>query len=162
PGSRRGCRPPRSCRDGKETSPRSPSEGNALSPPRCRRDPSGGPPGRTGLPPPDTWGILTPASRLRRLPSSSHTSRGPFHANRADLPTPELSHPSGIVPVVSQGNDIRLGSERHPPADPVRRVVLGGPEEWDRAIADTDGPQLVLAGPGTGKTQFLARRFAHL
>lgn len=29
-------------------------------------------------------------------------------------------------------------------------------------VADTDGPQLVVAGPGTGKTEFLVRRIVHL
>ena len=33
---------------------------------------------------------------------------------------------------------------------------------WDRAVADTDGPQLVVAGPGAGKTEFLVRRALHL
>ncbi|MGQ0848334.1 MAG: ATP-dependent helicase [Actinomycetota bacterium] len=37
-----------------------------------------------------------------------------------------------------------------------------GPEDWDRAIADSEGPQLVVAGPGTGKTEFLVRRARHL
>jgi superfamily I DNA/RNA helicase/RecB family exonuclease len=32
------------------------------------------------------------------------------------------------------------------------------PQEWDRILAETDGPQLVVAGPGTGKTEFLVRR----
>lgn len=36
------------------------------------------------------------------------------------------------------------------------------PEDWPRAIADTDGRQMVVAGPGTGKTEFLVRRVAHL
>ncbi len=36
------------------------------------------------------------------------------------------------------------------------------PSDWDRAIEDTDGRQLVVAGPGTGKTEFLIRRIAHL
>ena len=37
-----------------------------------------------------------------------------------------------------------------------------GPDRWDEAIADVDGPQLVVAGPGTGKTEFLVRRVIHL
>lgn len=37
-----------------------------------------------------------------------------------------------------------------------------GPVDWDRAIALTDGPQIVVAGPGTGKTEFLVRRATHL
>lgn len=36
------------------------------------------------------------------------------------------------------------------------------PQQWDAAIANTDGPQLVVAGPGTGKTEFLVRRVVYL
>ncbi len=36
------------------------------------------------------------------------------------------------------------------------------PGEWPDAIAETEGPQLVLAGPGAGKTEFLVRRFSRL
>ncbi len=36
------------------------------------------------------------------------------------------------------------------------------PDDWPRAIADVEGPQLVVAGPGTGKTEFLVRRAVHL
>lgn len=36
------------------------------------------------------------------------------------------------------------------------------PEDWPRVIAEVEGPQLVVAGPGTGKTEFLVRRAVHL
>lgn len=36
------------------------------------------------------------------------------------------------------------------------------PGEWQTALAETDGPQIVVAGPGTGKTEFLVRRVAHI
>ncbi|MCY3651969.1 MAG: ATP-dependent DNA helicase [bacterium] len=36
------------------------------------------------------------------------------------------------------------------------------PGDWEDAIACTEGPQLVIAGPGAGKTEFLVRRFAYL
>ena len=36
------------------------------------------------------------------------------------------------------------------------------PEDWDAAIGHTKGPQLVVSGPGAGKTEFLVRRAAHL
>ncbi|MFQ5522644.1 MAG: ATP-dependent helicase [Acidimicrobiia bacterium] len=36
------------------------------------------------------------------------------------------------------------------------------PGQWEGALADTDGHQIVVAGPGTGKTEFLVRRVAHL
>jgi superfamily I DNA/RNA helicase/CRISPR/Cas system-associated exonuclease Cas4 (RecB family) len=32
------------------------------------------------------------------------------------------------------------------------------PEEWPQYVAATTGPQLVVGGPGTGKTEFLVRR----
>jgi len=36
------------------------------------------------------------------------------------------------------------------------------PGSWDSAIATIRGPQLVVGGPGTGKTEFLVRRAIHL
>lgn len=36
------------------------------------------------------------------------------------------------------------------------------PDSWDDVIGDTDGPQLVVGGPGSGKTEFLVRRAHHL
>ncbi len=36
------------------------------------------------------------------------------------------------------------------------------PADWDATISDTDGPQLIVGGPGTGKTEFLVRRAAYL
>jgi superfamily I DNA/RNA helicase len=36
------------------------------------------------------------------------------------------------------------------------------PGEWAAAVADVFGPQLVVAGPGTGKTEFLVQRIVHL
>jgi superfamily I DNA/RNA helicase/RecB family exonuclease len=36
------------------------------------------------------------------------------------------------------------------------------PADWPAAIADVAGPQLVVAGPGAGKTEFLVRRAVHL
>jgi len=36
------------------------------------------------------------------------------------------------------------------------------PEEWPEALDDTDGRQIVVAGPGTGKTEFLVRRVGRI
>ena len=36
------------------------------------------------------------------------------------------------------------------------------PDDWPRAISEVDGPQIVVAGPGTGKTEFLVRRVVEL
>jgi superfamily I DNA/RNA helicase/RecB family exonuclease len=35
-------------------------------------------------------------------------------------------------------------------------------DDWPAALADTDGRQIVVAGPGTGKTEFLVRRVGHI
>jgi len=36
------------------------------------------------------------------------------------------------------------------------------PEDWGPALVDADGPQIIVAGPGTGKTEFLVRRVCAL
>lgn len=72
--------------------------------------------------------------------------------------TADLSVAPGTVSAVTE--DAPAGST--PPTLAPRRVLLGDPRTWEAAVADVDGPQLVLAGPGTGKTEFLARRVAHL
>jgi superfamily I DNA/RNA helicase len=36
------------------------------------------------------------------------------------------------------------------------------PVDWPAAVAAVDGPQLIVAGPGAGKTEFLVRRALHL
>ncbi len=36
------------------------------------------------------------------------------------------------------------------------------PADWPEAVAMTGGPQLVVAGPGAGKSEFLVRRATHL
>jgi superfamily I DNA/RNA helicase/RecB family exonuclease len=36
------------------------------------------------------------------------------------------------------------------------------PGDWDAAVADADGAQIIVAGPGTGKTEFLIDRVCHV
>ena len=36
------------------------------------------------------------------------------------------------------------------------------PADWEVAVGRADGPQIVVGGPGTGKTEFLVRRAVHL
>lgn len=36
------------------------------------------------------------------------------------------------------------------------------PADWPDALADTDGRQIIVAGPGTGKTEFLVRRVGQI
>ena len=52
-----------------------------------------------------------------------------------------------------------------PTLDPVAETAREwrvGPSDWPQAVADVEGPQLVVAGPGTGKTEFLVQRALHL
>ncbi len=46
--------------------------------------------------------------------------------------------------------------------DRVQRDLRLGPDDWEAAVAMTDGSQLVVGGPGTGKTEFLVRRARYL
>lgn len=51
------------------------------------------------------------------------------------------------------------------PPDSPGQVLRGhsiSPGDWPGLIARTEGTQLVIGGPGTGKTELLARRAAHL
>jgi DNA helicase II / ATP-dependent DNA helicase PcrA len=43
-----------------------------------------------------------------------------------------------------------------------RPATATGASERERAVAHANGPLLILGAPGTGKTELLARRFAHL
>ena len=36
------------------------------------------------------------------------------------------------------------------------------PADWPAAVSDTDGAQLIVAGPGAGKSEFLVRRVGHI
>ena len=56
----------------------------------------------------------------------------------------------------------RSGGALHTNGSPVFREQRLAPAGWDGAIAEADGPQLVVAGPGAGKTEFLVRRIAWL
>jgi len=40
----------------------------------------------------------------------------------------------------------------------VASEILVGPDDWNEPLGETDGPQLVVGGPGSGKTEFLVRR----
>ena len=103
-------------------------------------------------------------------------------ASRADagaprgtgLPAPEApSRSAGGGPAVSSGDADALhgsGAGRTetpgppPPSPPERSAdVLAGLDPDQRRAAETiDGPLLIVAGPGSGKTRTLTRRIAHL
>ncbi|MGH8944847.1 MAG: UvrD-helicase domain-containing protein, partial [Acidimicrobiia bacterium] len=42
---------------------------------------------------------------------------------------------------------------------PERRIA---PDDWPRAVVDSDGYQIIVAGPGTGKSEFLVQRVEHI
>ncbi|MCY4368133.1 MAG: ATP-dependent DNA helicase [bacterium] len=60
---------------------------------------------------------------------------------------------------VTEAKQQNESGDARSPSFPEQRVA---PTGWADAIADTDGPQLVVAGPGAGKTEFLVRRIASL
>ena len=56
----------------------------------------------------------------------------------------------------------KVGPREIQPEEARPKEIRVDPAGWHLAIAETDGPQLVVAGPGTGKTDFLVRRARHL
>lgn len=52
-----------------------------------------------------------------------------------------------------------MSEPRHLPIPPERRL---DPVDWPEGVALTEGPHIVVGGPGTGKTEFLVRRAVHL
>jgi len=59
---------------------------------------------------------------------------------------------------------VRVPGRASPPDPPNVDVVEEriGPDDFAVAVADVTGPQLVVAGPGTGKTEFLVKRAIEL
>ena len=69
---------------------------------------------------------------------------------------PSASERADFVKILSAARDIL---EHMTGLTPEQRI---GPEAWIKAVESVEGRQLVVGGPGTGKTEFLVRRVAHL
>ena len=75
-----------------------------------------------------------------------------------------------VFEVVYQGEDsVCPVCQNDPESDPASGLIVEAPPDlridpgdWADAIRRVDGPQIVVAGPGTGKTEFLVRRARHL
>ncbi|HUB22289.1 MAG TPA: UvrD-helicase domain-containing protein [Streptosporangiaceae bacterium] len=65
------------------------------------------------------------------------------------------------VPATAPQPRARRGGAAAAPASPGTGSVLDGLDPAQRAAATADGPLLIIAGPGTGKTRTLTHRIAH-
>ena len=64
------------------------------------------------------------------------------------------------MPAPSAGPSISMSPPDSPEKDLTGHRI--SPGDWPGLIARTEGTQLIIGGPGTGKTELLARRAAHL
>lgn len=91
----------------------------------------------------------------------------PFPPSLPDRPTSPPATAHAAVPwdavrsvTVARYGDTVASSQRRITGEAVERRI--GPEDWPGAIEAVSGPQIVVGGPGTGKTEFLVRRAVHL
>ncbi|HEV8648389.1 MAG TPA: UvrD-helicase domain-containing protein [Actinomycetes bacterium] len=131
-------------------------------------DPVQSPPARAaaGLEPTEETAGLEPTEEAAGPPPSGR-SAGPEPTERSAGPPP--SGRSAGPPPTEEVVETPDGSGVEPPqlagvdAAGVVTTVLGGLDPDQRAAAATvEGPLLIVAGPGTGKTRTLTHRIAHL
>ncbi len=118
-----------------------------------------------------------PTRSLGPMTTSNHTPNNDPTHDRALEPSPRHGsrhghHPSRLRRPGHLSRDVGCRG------DPGRRDVLPGGgltptiagvtttrldlDDWPDALADTDGRQIIVAGPGTGKTEFLVRRVGEI
>ncbi|ASU82446.1 AAA family ATPase [Nocardiopsis gilva YIM 90087] len=141
--------------------------GAAPEPQSTRREPAAEPPSDAASEGKARSGPTAPSDEGKAgdaAPEAPATERGSASSGAAESPAPGPERSDGATPPdAGAANGDQPPREAPEPPDHPGASLLDGLDPDQRAAAEvTDGPVLIIAGPGTGKTRTVTHRLAHL